>query len=147
MVESDCAAFDFKFSVGTVSWQLKSMLVVHRRIWNRHKLMSIMHIRINMLQCFTAKRISREYSVLQSPSWKWKAPSCQHITHLLLFSVSVSLFALVSVSHHLQMRTLLQIWSQKNPVQELRIVPTNLEESLCPREQCVRQRPTWKYVH
>jgi len=34
------------------------------------------------------------------------------------------------------MRTFLQIWSQKNPVQELRIVPTNLEESLYPREQC-----------
>lgn len=48
---------------------------------------------------------------------------------------------------HFQMRTFLQIWSQKNPVQELRIVPTNLEESLYPREQCVRQRLTWRYVY
>ncbi len=51
------------------------------------------------------------------------------------------------VFHHFQMRTLLQIWSQKNPVQELRTVPTSLEESLYPREQCVRQRQTWRYIH
>lgn len=41
----------------------------------------------------------------------------------------------------------MQIWSQKNPVQELRIVPINLEESLYPREQCVRQRRTWRYSY
>lgn len=41
----------------------------------------------------------------------------------------------------------MQIWLQKNPVQELRIVPTNLEESLYLREQCVRQRQTWRYSY
>lgn len=41
----------------------------------------------------------------------------------------------------------MQIWSQKNPVQELKIVPINLEESLYPREQCVRQRQTWRYSY
>lgn len=43
------------------------------------------------------------------------------------------------------MRTFLQKWLQKNPVQELRIVPTSLEESLYPRERCVPQRQTWRY--
>lgn len=52
----------------------------------------------------------------------------------------------VFILFHLQMRTLLQIWLQKNLVQELRIVPTNLEESLYPREQCAQQRQTWRYV-
>lgn len=46
---------------------------------------------------------------------------------------------------YLQMRTFLQIWLQKNRVQELRIVPTNLEESLYPREQFARRRQTWRY--
>lgn len=45
------------------------------------------------------------------------------------------------------MRTFLQIWLQKNPVQELRIVHTNLEESPYPREQCARQRQTWRYIY
>lgn len=58
--------------------------------------------------------------------------------------MAFQIFILFSV---FQMRTFLQIWSQKNPVQELRIVPTNLEESLYPREQCVRQRQTWRYIY
>lgn len=45
-----------------------------------------------------------------------------------------------------QMRTFLQIWLQKNRVQELKIVLTNLEESLCPREQFALQRQTWRYI-
>lgn len=48
------------------------------------------------------------------------------------------------VLFRLQMRTFLQIWLQKNLVQELRIVPTNLEESLYPREQCAQQRQAWR---
>lgn len=47
---------------------------------------------------------------------------------------------------YFQMRTFLQIWLQKNRVQELKIVLTNLEESLCQREQFALQRQTWRYV-
>lgn len=47
---------------------------------------------------------------------------------------------------YFQMRTFLQIWLQKNRVQELKIVLTNLEESLCPREQFALQRQTWRYI-
>lgn len=69
---------------------------------------------------------------------------CITYSSIALIALEVIIFFLL---HHLQMRTFMQIWSQKNPVQELRIVPINLEESLSPREQCVRRRQTWRYSY
>lgn len=78
----------------------------------------------------------------------FSADWCHSNVHMIIILglIACDLSHFLKILFVLQMRTFLQIWLQKNPVQELRIVPTNLEESLYPREQCAQQRQTWRYV-